>query len=96
MTPKRKLTARQDRLRGVQRSKRRTVGFASGHEKRCLTEREANRCAKKNGKPLPYPNRWDWLDTSKVEPGASPEKIARSYREFQTICIRPVRKTYTI
>jgi hypothetical protein len=60
-------------------------------EARSLAQREANRVAKERGLPLPYPNIWDKLDPTKIDPEeATPEAIAKSYREFCKLC--PPRK----
>lgn len=55
-----------------------------------LRQRAANEAAKASGSPLPYPNRWDALDLTKVAPNASfAEKLA-SYKAFRAVC-RPGR-----
>lgn len=66
------------------------------HEERALAQRAANARAKARGEPLPYPNPWDALDPTKVSAGASPEEIARRYREFRALCPPPAPKRYTI
>ena len=60
-------------------------------EARAIAQRDANRRAKAQGLPLPFPNPWDEWDSTKVDPAeATPEKIAQSYREFCKLC--PPRK----
>ncbi len=65
-------------------------------EARAIAEREANRKAKERGLPLPFPNMWDFLDPTKLDPReATPEKIAERYREFCKLCPPRRRKVHT-
>ena len=61
-----------------------------------LAQREANARAAAEGRPLPFPNMWDALDPTKVDPGASPEEIHRSYLEFRKLCTPPPCPEHTI
>ena len=66
-------------------------------EARSLAQREANRLAREHGLPLPYPNIWDALDPTKIDPeDATPEAITRSYREFCKLCPPRKRKRHTL
>jgi hypothetical protein len=66
-------------------------------EARALADREANRRAKEKGLPLPYPNLWDSLDPTKLDPGeATPERMAERYREFSKLCPPRRRKVHTL
>jgi hypothetical protein len=53
---------------------------------RAMAERAANREAAARSLPLPHPNLWDAVDPTKVPPGATPQEILASYREFCRIC----------
>ena len=65
-------------------------------ERRATAERAANEAAWRRGETLPHPNLWDAVDPTKVDPGASPEAIHRSYLEFTKICRPRPCKRYTI
>lgn len=66
-------------------------------EARALAEREANRRAEEEGQPLPYPNMWDALDPTKLDPReATPEKLAERYREFCKLCPPRKRKVHIL
>lgn len=65
-------------------------------ERRQMAQRRANERAAKAGKPLPYPNIWDFLDPTKVSPDATPEEIHRSYLEFTEICRPRPKKRYVL
>ena len=66
-------------------------------EARALAEREANRQAKEKGLPLPYPNMWDSLDPTKLDPEeATPEAYERSCREFRKLCRPRPRKKHLL
>ena len=70
---------------------------SSAQVARALAEREANACAKREGRPLPFPNPWDDLDPTKILPeDAAPERIAARYREFNQLCRRPTRKVHVL
>lgn len=55
-------------------------------ERRALEQRRANADAKREGRPMPFPNPWDTWDPTKVPTGASDEETLQSYREFSKIC----------
>ena len=62
-----------------------------------MAQREANRRAKEQGLPLPYPNMWDALDPTKLDPReATPEKIAERYLEFCKLCPPRRRKVHIL
>ena len=64
---------------------------------RALAQREANARAKREGRPLPFPNPWDDLDPTKILPeDATPERLAARYREFNQLCRRPKRKVHVL
>jgi hypothetical protein len=65
-------------------------------ERKAMAERTANEEAAKKGLPLPYPNIWDFLDPTKLPPGATEEELMASHREFNKICRRPPEKRHTI
>ena len=66
-------------------------------EARALAEREANRRAGEKGLPLPFPNMWDSLDPTKVDPReATPEKLAKRYEEFCKLCPPRRRKVHIL
>jgi hypothetical protein len=61
-----------------------------------MAQRAANEEASKKGLPLPYPNIWDFLDPTKLPPGATEEEIMARHREFKKICRPPRVKRHTI
>jgi hypothetical protein len=65
-------------------------------EERAMAQRAANEEASKKGLPLPYPNIWDFLDPTKLLPGATYEELMASHREFKKICRPPREKRHTI
>ena len=68
----------------------------AGAEARAIAQRTANEEAAKKGLPLPYPNIWDFLDPTKLRPGATEEEIMARHREFKKICRPPPLKRHTI
>ncbi|MHB2021606.1 MAG: hypothetical protein ACYCW6_32135, partial [Candidatus Xenobia bacterium] len=62
-------------------------------EARAMAQREANERAAAAGEPLPYPNIFDFLDPTKVRPGATEEEIFQRHLEFRKIC-RKERKEH--
>jgi len=65
-------------------------------EQRALDQRHANEVAKREGRPMPFPNPWDIWDPTKLPAGASQEQILQRYREFSKICRKRKPKRYTI
>ena len=67
-------------------------------EARAISEREENRRAKEEGRPLPHPNLWDALDPTKIDPAVevTPERYAESVRELLKICRPRPRKRHTL
>jgi hypothetical protein len=63
---------------------------------RALAERAANDRAAARGEPLPYPNLWDTLDSTKVAPWALGEELARSYLAFRETCPPRLRKKHSL
>ncbi len=64
-------------------------------EARAASQREANRRALEQGLPLPYPNLWDILDPTKIDPKeAVPEAFEKSCREFRKLCRPRQRKKH--
>ncbi len=70
---------------------------SADQEARSIAQREANQRAKAQGLPLPYPNMWDTLDPTKLDPKeATPAKITARYREFCKLCPPRRRKVHTL
>lgn len=58
-------------------------------------QRAENEAALRRGETLPFPNRWDALDPSKLAPGELPsnERLLASTRAFLKLCpLKPRRK----
>ncbi len=68
----------------------------SDREQRRIAQREANELAAERGEPLPFPNVWDTLDTTKVPPSASVEERLASIREFHRICRPRPKRSHSI
>ncbi|MEX1362738.1 MAG: hypothetical protein AB1Z98_06400 [Nannocystaceae bacterium] len=58
----------------------------SPREKRQLEQRNANARALDRGEPLPFPNLFDALDPTKVDPSATELDRLESVRGFRQIC----------
>ena len=66
-------------------------------EARALAQRRANQRAKEKGLPVPFPNMWDALDPTKIDPAeATPERIAERYRAFCKLCPPRKRKVHIL
>ena len=65
-------------------------------ERRAIHQRAENLRAKREERPMPYPNIWDVLDPTKVGPDATPEEIHQSYLEFCKLCPPPKRIEYIL
>ena len=61
-----------------------------------MMQRAANEAAKRTGAPLPFPNVWDDLDPTKVDPDAGPEDYRASYLAFRRICRPRPCKRHTL
>lgn len=67
-------------------------------ERRATDARAANARAAAAGEPLPYPNPWDVLDSTKIPAGeeATPARLRESYLAFRRICRLPPCKRHVI
>ncbi len=64
-------------------------------EERALAQRAANAAASRARQPLPYPNRWDALDPTKLPRDAPREAYRQRYLELRKLCppFKPKRHT---
>lgn len=65
-------------------------------EDRALAQRQGNAAAVREGKPVPYPNPFMALDTTKVARSASATDYQQSLIEFRKTCLPPETKRHII
>ena len=65
-------------------------------EQRAERERAANACASADGRPLPFPNPWDEVDSTKVTGPATDAEMHASYEEFRKLCRPRARKQHRL
>lgn len=66
---------------------------------RCALQRADNEAARRRGEPLPFPNRWDVLDPTKVDAASedvTEERLLASTREFMRRCRPRPRRRHVI
>jgi len=64
--------------------------------RRALSQRARNARAAGEQRPLPFPNIWDAIDSSKVHSPASDDEMQASYASFRTLCRPRPRKQHRL
>lgn len=68
----------------------------AAQQERALAERRANDEARQQGIALPFPNPWDFADTTKVPRDATEAEIQASYEAFRAQCRPRSRKQHRL